>query len=203
MLISLFAAALDRRDMRSDLFFEWLTSVGHGFFMDLVGEFATEDVKTVAFYILYAYSRDSSMVIMGADWEGNKGIIADMVGLPTHLYDPVLHLENPKVCEVVEGYLDLQGDRDFKQLQMKKDLHQAMQLALLKGARDETGNSNYKVLLETSRQADKLLEDIEELEEIVKSKNRHVVAGKKEIADKREQNTNQPQANVESSPFIT
>lgn len=202
MTNSIFLEVYERKDLKPDLFFDFLNSRGLEFFRSILGSRGESDAKMIALYIICGYSEDSTMVINGSEWSANKKEIAESIGLPVDLYEATLYLCDMDVISAVTRYLDLQG-RNFMHLQVKKDLYDRFVGNLIKASKNEEGNTDldYKELVSSSQYTDKLKEDIELLEQDFDQKSNVINNGKKElsIAKKNEKAKN---INIESSKYI-
>lgn len=202
MTTSVFAEAIDRETLGGESFFDWLDMVSHSFFRKLrdnanAPQCSIGDSKRIVMYILRGYSCESASVVSNMDWEDNKKKIAHAVGLSLSLYDDVIYLQNPIVCEVINDYLDVQVNRDFKTLQNKKDLHAAMQRRLLA----ESSSASFKDIRANSADCDKMLADIMQMERDFKERNKDIYAGKDDLLKGKNKSDN-PGGNIEESKFI-
>lgn len=102
-------------------------------------------LKCVIRYIVWAYSVDSEMIVLGDDWKSNKMRIweAAQVSPIKNLYEELVLLKSKEVVLTIERWLEF-GDNDtFKQLKILKDLRIEMQLSCVSDIKTASGQIDY------------------------------------------------------------
>lgn len=115
-------------------------------FEELVKEFPDDgDLTAVIHYILMAYSIESEMIIIGADWAKTKKKIFEkvMVKPTAEMYDGLVHLKSEAVQKTVIKWLDFQSSEVFEILQTAKDLRAELQLSCTTAIQKPDGEINY------------------------------------------------------------
>lgn len=129
-----------------------------------------EEKKTVVLYIIHAYSRESPMIISGLTEERNKKAIAEMVGVADYLRGTVLLLKDQNITQTIINYLDVQKERDWHHLVVKKRQYTYIMDQSILNTNDSEGKVDYKFILECAKSADTLLESIIAIEEKLNAK---------------------------------
>jgi hypothetical protein len=140
-----------------------------------------EEALPVIKYIVYAYSRDSELVLLEGNWANNKEAIAIKVGLPEDGREDVVDLKNETVRECITRYLTMQGDRDFRHLQLTRDLYERLLDQLYETMYNKEGEFDKDKILADRKALADLYDEMIELEERVRSKNIHIYDGMKQI----------------------
>lgn len=168
-------------------------------------EFTDAQLPSVIMFLIYAYSKESKMLIMGADFSEEKVRIADKVSLPVELHGKVLKLKSEKFRKVMMKYLDYQGSRAFKHLQLKRDMYEAVEAnsfqTLFAG---EDGSMDAKALTSLATMKNNLLEEILDYEEKLKSEFKFVYDNidDAEQASKDSKKATSDNGNIENSPWL-
>lgn len=117
-------------------------------------------------YILYTYSVDSEMIVLGSDWQKNKQKIfeACMFRPKKEFYEAFVHLNNPAVLSTIEKWLDFQDEALFKQLSLLKDLLVQMQIASVSTIFKSTGEIDYDAKMHCAQYSLDLRKMIKDLE---------------------------------------
>lgn len=80
-------------------------------------------------YVVYCYSKDSNLVILGDDWMQNKKRIFDKTFLPKEYYQDLVLLENRIVIKTIQKWIDFQDNKVYANLCSLKDLMVEMRLS--------------------------------------------------------------------------
>lgn len=167
-------------------------------------DFTDEEVPAVIMFLMYAYSKDSRMLVFGSDFIEEKLRIADKVQLPEYLHGQCIKLQSECFRLVMLNYLEYQGSRAFRSLQLKKDMFEAT----------ETFNFNnlyaqefdIKMMENNMKIKDRLLEEIKTAEEQLKSEFKFIYDNKEEIIVARDQSRKRGETvdngNLENSQWI-
>lgn len=123
-------------------------------------------LKCVIRYIVWAYSVDSEMVVLGDDWKSNKMRIWDAAQVEPikNLYEEVVLLKSKDVIATIENWLTWQDVDVFKQLSLLKDLRVQMQLASLSDIIKSTGEVDYDAKFKCAGYSIELKKMIKDLE---------------------------------------
>jgi len=178
---------------------------GEGIFCELRDspEFSEYDKLAIVKYIAYAYSKDSELIVYGAASITQKNGIAAKVGLPDTLHTAVIMLGSPVVRSLIEKYLDFQGERDYKYLESKKHTYESLQKASVNDVKKEDGSTNYKLLVEIQDLMDRLLKEIDLLEDSLRQRFGHVALVNKEELKKAGEHGAPPSSlAIEESPTV-
>lgn len=113
---------------------EYLESIGLGdMFKDLVAKYIDKKpvLKGIIQYIVWAYSKDSDKIVIGADWTANKKRIFDTVMLPPEeeIMRDVVELREPVILFAVKKWIEFQDEETWKEYMMLKDLRSEMQIS--------------------------------------------------------------------------
>lgn len=124
------------------------------------------DFSAVVKYILYAYSVESEMLAIGADWIKTKRKIFEKVSLKPErsIYEDVIHLKNQTVLETIKRWLDYQDNDVFEQLQIMKDLRAEMQMTCLTSIRKSGGEIDFDQKYKNAEYSVALKKSIKDLE---------------------------------------
>jgi hypothetical protein len=206
MTHSIYDAVIEIQDWETDKIFIHLDTLCPGIFDDLWTDvsFSISDKKAVLLYIIICYSRESPSVVLGASSSSVKNNIAEHVGLPDYHRKAVLLLDNLSVRSTILRYLDFQSDRDFRHLEIVKMQYDAMMSASVEDMKGDDGKTDFKQLYQTMDMANKLLGEIEILEDRIRSKHAYVDTNKAEIKEvaKKAESTAITSLSIESSPSI-
>ena len=126
-------------------------------------------------YIVWAYSKDSDMVILGMDWQDNKRKIFDVSGFPPTLefMDATVSLKDSVVLSTVQGWLTFQDSSTWVEFCNLKDLRQQMQLASVSEIKKSSGEIDYETKFKCASYSKDLLRMINDLEqELIQNDNK-------------------------------
>lgn len=166
---SLFHAVVSRRDLPSKELFEQLETLHPGLFTDLMHVEGGEPyAKLALLYIIYAYSKESPLLVLGERYADMKRRIADFVELPDRMLGPVMQLQNYYVRNVVVNYLAAQKDRRWQHLCQDKEIYEAMCDNSLRALRRDDGSVDFKAIQDAAKYRRELLAQIELQEEAFK-----------------------------------
>ena len=115
-------------------------------FKDLIKAYPDkEDFTCVIKYILYAYSVESEMLVLGTDWLKNKQRIFEKANVKPRsiIYQDLVHLKKKEVIETIRKWLDFQDVDLFTQIQTLKDLRVEMQMSCLTEIKKASGEIDY------------------------------------------------------------
>lgn len=103
------------------------------------------DFTCIVSYILYAYSVESEMLVLGSDWTKTKRKIFEKASIKPNrdFYSDLIHLKNHAVLVTIKLWLDYQDDSVFTMLQTLKDLKAEMQFSCLTEIRKSSGEIDY------------------------------------------------------------
>lgn len=165
MTTSIFAAVNQHIDLSPELFIQEINSIVPELFTELIDAgFSNSETKSIIIYIVYAYSKESKMLVLGQGYEIQKDKIFKMANLPDYRRSDIVLMKNPCIRKTILEYLESQAHRDFRHLIQKYELYEALCASQLSNIRDEDGEVNYKEMMESSKYIDKLLEDIKKME---------------------------------------
>jgi hypothetical protein len=203
MTHSVLVAALQKKDLPEAEFFTFLASLCGTAFDPLLKLYSGRGVaKIVAMYVLHAYSPDSALIVAGRDWASNKQSIAEEVGIPDHMILSVITFQEEALGNVVSRYLNLQGEREFKHLMLKKETYENLMDGTLTMSKGDNGKVDLKELRETNKACDELLEEISALEAQMADKHKHILDGLKEVNNTQSRKPVRQSAAVEHNPEI-
>jgi hypothetical protein len=131
---------------------EYLDSISlFEIFKDLIVKYQANPslLKGIIRYIVWAYSKDSDKIILGADWGENKKRIFEAAQLPPmeDVLRNVVFLADDIVLVTIKRWIEFQDDDTWKELMMLKDLRSEMQLSansLLKSGNGDAVNYDQK-----------------------------------------------------------
>lgn len=115
-------------------------------FKDLIKAYPDkEDFTCVIKYILYAYSIESEMLVLGTDWLKNKQRIFEKANIKPRreIYEDLVHLKKKEVVTTIQRWLEWQDVDTFTQLQILKDLRVEMQVSCLIDIKKSSGEIDY------------------------------------------------------------
>lgn len=136
-------------------------------FMPLLKQYPDKgDFKCIVKYILYAYSVESDMLVIGADWHKTKKKIFEKSGLKPELtiYSEVVHLKSKVVLETIKRWLEYQDNDVFEMLITMKELRAEMQLTCLTDIKTASGEINYDQKYKNAQYSVELKKTIKDLE---------------------------------------
>ena len=124
------------------------------------------DFTCVVKYILYAYSVESEMLVLGADWTKTKRKIFEKASIKPErkFYEDLVHLKNRAVLETIQRWLDYQDDDVFTTLSIMKDLRAEMQLTCLTDIKTAGLEINYDQKYKNAGYSIELKKTIKDLE---------------------------------------
>lgn len=210
MIISIFEYMKDCISSDAATIFSKLKEINVSIFNELYIEegegekFSIAEAATITMYLLYAYSQESNWLILGVDTTSERLSIAERVGLPEYQHTPVIALGSPLVRTVMVKYINMQTSRPFKMLSFKKDMYEAaMSQGVLK-LTDTNGGIDVKAMAEADKYMGKLLEDIKEYEDQLRSEYAIVYENMEEIKDiEKSIKAKKDTGNVENSEYIS
>jgi hypothetical protein len=102
-------------------------------------------LKSFIRYIVWAYSRESDMIILGTDWGKNKRRIFDAAGFePIEiLLNATVNLQDDVVVSTIHKWLSFQDDYVHTQLSVLKDLMVEMQISANSPIRKASGEIDF------------------------------------------------------------
>jgi hypothetical protein len=159
--------------------------------------FKGQEAAFIIFYILFAYSQDSDFLIMGIDSLEEKKAIAEFVGLPEYLYAQVVNLKSSVVRGVALSYLDKQGSREFRHLQLMKDMYEQALSSLFSEA-----TVDIKSMSEVRKITESLLKDIQEYENKLRSEYKFIYDNKEELFNIDRVKAVNDNGNIENSKWV-
>ena len=115
------------------------------------------DYKGVVKYILYAYSIDSDMLLIGEEWSKACPRIFKHTLLPQDLYEDVALLKSSSVLSVIEKWLKFQNDENFTNYCHFRDLRFQMLQSSLSNILKNTGEIDYEQKMKNSIHSKELL----------------------------------------------
>lgn len=137
-------------------------------FGELINEFGADPqlLKSYMRYIVWAYSFDSDMIIIGTDWHKNKEKIFEAAGFEPikELKDKTVYLKDKIVLSTIMKWLNFQDSAAFCQLCVLKDLLVEMQLSANSPIVKSSGEIDYDQKYKNSGYAKELRENIKDLE---------------------------------------
>ena len=168
-------------------------------------EFTHKDLPSVIMYLVHAYSKDSKMLIFGAEYVEQKRNIAEKVGLPYELHGKVLKLKSELFRAVMIKYLDYQGSRPFKHLQYKIAAYEAIEninfnTLFAAGSTDVDA----KKMNENTKIKDSLFLEIQEFEDQLRNEFKFLFDNKEDAEDagKEDREGLIDNGNLENSKWI-
>lgn len=173
--------------------------IGEG---DKSGPYTRGEAAIIILYIIYAYSKESDFLILGAETSEERYGIAQRVNLPEYLHQKVVKLSCPVVRAVVVAYLNKQTGRVFKYLQLKKDLYEAALDNSLVKMNDDEGDFDIKGMSESDKYLKGLLNEIGDFEDQLRSELKFFYENKEEIDNLDALKKRNDNGNVESSKYI-
>lgn len=142
-------------------------------FMDLFRVVKKEDFKYAIRYIVWCYSIDSDMVIIGTEWQANKIKIYHQSELPVIYSEAFLHLKDDTVLGVINKWLEFQNSDTWMQLQVLKDLKIEMQLSANSAIKKSSGEIDFDQKYKNANYATELTKKIKDLEnELIQNSNK-------------------------------
>lgn len=126
----------------------------------------SSDFSCALRYILYAYSVESEMLVIGQNWEKTKKKIYEKVCAKPikDMYEELVHLKSTEVLETIQRWLDYNDSDVFTSLQTLKDLRAEMQMTCLTQIKKSSGEIDYTQKFLNAEYALKLKQMIKELE---------------------------------------
>jgi hypothetical protein len=130
------------------------------------------DFTCVVKYILLAYSCESEMLIIGADWLKTKQKIFEKASIKPNekFYEDLVHLKNRVIISTIEKWLSYQENDTFTMLQTLKDLKVEMQVSCLTDIKKTSDEIDYTQKFLNAEYCIKLKSMIKDLEsELIQS----------------------------------
>lgn len=205
MELSIYHAVISRKDRVAKELFEDLETIYPGLFTDLLRiEGGEPYAKLALMYIIFAYSKESPVLVLGERFSKQKIKIADYVQLPDRLLGPVVNLQSRIVREVVTSYLNAQQDRRWQHYIKDKELYDDMFDESLKFTRKDDGKPDFKLILDAAKHRRELLTQIEEQEKAFKSEGEYafVMENMEEIKKIGKESNGSQSMKLESSPHV-
>lgn len=124
------------------------------------------DFKCIVRYILLAYSVESDMLVLGADWTKTKRKIFERCGIKPEkkFYEDLVHLKNRKVLEAIHKWLEYSDEDTFTQICILKDLRVEMQMTCLSDIKKASGELDFDQKYRNSQYSVDLKKSIKDLE---------------------------------------
>lgn len=161
-----------------------------------------EVFKQIVIYTAHAYSYESKLLRIGADWQKNKNDIAVKVGLPEEYFGKVVNLEDKRLTECFGAFLNMYHDNmDFIHLINLKETYQEV-IILSKTTQDDAGKSDISARIKMMQTAEELLESIETQENKIKSRYRILNNPLKDFEHAIADNRSNP-LKLENNPLIS
>lgn len=199
-MVSIFSEAIRNKELPSGEFVEMLNSLAPEVFMPIAEDSTYKAcIKEILLYLLHAYSRESAKSLLNTNWNKNKSDIAKLVELPDHVYDDVVMVKSKTVRNVIDEYLTLQADRDYKHLQMNKDLYDRGMSSAFENLDDDEGKMDFKAMKERRAMLSDIYEEIEKLEEKIASRNEVISFNQDELKKLEDA---QVDTTIEKSKFL-
>jgi len=137
-------------------------------FGDIIAKYGNDRTTLKSFikYIVWCYSKESDMVIIGSDWLKNKKRIFDAAEFKPIdvLLNASVHLQDPTVLKTVQRWMDFQNDAVYTQLCVLKDLMVEMQLSANGRVVKSSGEIDYDQKYKNACYVDSLRKMINDLE---------------------------------------
>lgn len=163
-------------------------------------EFSHKELPSVIMYLIHAYSKQSKMLIFGADYIEQKRNIAERVGLPLELHGKVVKLKSELFRMVMIKYLDYQGSRPFKHLQLKVAAYEAIENINFNAMFTE--NTDAKKINENVKIKDSIFLEIQEFEDQLRNEFKFMFDNKEDAADAGMDGSTIDNGNLENSRYI-
>lgn len=102
-------------------------------------------LKSYIKYIVWSYSKESDMVILGNDWQQNKRRIFDAAGFKPieELLNSTVYLHDDVVLRTIQKWMSFQDDATYTQLNVLKDLMVEMQISANSKILKSSGEIDY------------------------------------------------------------
>ncbi len=121
--------------------------------------------KAIIKYITMCYHADSDAVIMGMEWQKNKQVIFERVGLTNLHYADTVLLKKPEVLKTINKLLEFQDNESWSSYCMLKDLIIEMRLAANSPILKSTGEIDYKVKKDCADYTTELYNTLKDVEQ--------------------------------------
>jgi predicted CopG family antitoxin len=126
MNISIYDAMQSAGKLTCEQYFEKLNDLVPEMFMPILDAYGVGCSKNIVQYIIAGYSIESKEVLLKANWSSQKPILAKKYNIPDHAYGDIVDLKSTTASQVIEKYLDFQGDFDFKHLRMLETIYEKL-----------------------------------------------------------------------------
>jgi hypothetical protein len=163
-------------------------------------EFAHQELPAVIMYLIHAYSKQSKMLIFGADYIEQKRNIAERVGLPLYLHGKVVKLKSELFRMVMIKYLEYQGSRPFKHLQLKVAAYEAIENINFNAMFIE--NADTKKINENVKIKDSLFLEIQDFEDQLRNEFKFMFDNREDAMDAGGEGNSIDNGNLENSKYI-
>lgn len=122
--------------------------------------------SSVVKYILWAYSVESDMLVIGSDWLKTKRKIFEKACVKPegHFYEELVLLKKPEVIDTIQKWLEFQDNDLFAQIQILKDLRVEMQISCNSPIRKSSGEIDFSqkfLNAQYSMDLKKMIKDLE------------------------------------------
>lgn len=159
---------------------------------DILKEVVLTNTDEIIKYIVLAYSIESEMIVVGADWHKTKKKIYEYVcGRPVkNLYEAVVLLNSPSIIKAINNWLEFSDDDLFTQIQMLKDLQIEMRITSISVIRKASMEIDFDQKFRNAEYAIKLKRMIKEAEsELIQNSEKLKDAIKEMKPDSKKKNT--------------
>lgn len=113
---------------------------------------------SIAKYIAYGYSMDSSMLSTdGYNWGKLSQLVFAKCNLPEALYSPVVEFKNESVIDAVQNFLNYQNDENWAQYCTYRDLRSQMLKSALGSIVTASEETNYEQKMKNAIHSQTLL----------------------------------------------
>jgi hypothetical protein len=176
----------------------------HIFAYPLQNHWEDDWFKPIVIFAAYAYSWESKMIRIGADWLKTKVSIAQRVALPEVAYEDVVHLKDSNMADCFMNFLHLYRDNmDYVHLTSIKDFYQQImmnttKLRVVDGTEGKTANLEDK--FKDLRKGRELFDEIQEMEKELLDKYKILNVPKGDFKESLKERGNPLQ--VENSKYI-
>lgn len=122
--------------------------------------------KLVIKYIVYAYSVNSEMVVLGSAWLKNKQRVFEACYLPPEkrYYEDLVHLKCDAVRKAIRNWIEWQDENNWVELCMLNDLRVQMQISATSDIRKSSGEIDFDQKMKNAEYSNKLSQMIRDKE---------------------------------------
>lgn len=115
-------------------------------FKDLSEEYGSDSEVLTGLirYIIWAYSLDSSKIVLRQEWVANKKRIFKAAELPITMEQDVVFLKNPTILYTVKRWLNSQDGENYSNYCMLNDLISEFRIAANSPIKKSTGEIDYE-----------------------------------------------------------